>query len=60
MADLVDDEVLDTFCTSGTLPEVAAELRRRFGGLVDQVHLHPPAGTPEAEIRAALATLHDG
>ncbi|MEV6150212.1 TIGR03617 family F420-dependent LLM class oxidoreductase [Nonomuraea sp. NPDC052129] len=59
MADLVDDEVLDTFCTSGTLPEVAAELRRRFGGLVGQVHLHPPAGTPEAEIRAALATLHD-
>ncbi|MER6980085.1 TIGR03617 family F420-dependent LLM class oxidoreductase, partial [Streptomyces carpinensis] len=58
MADLVDDEVVDAFCVSGRLGEVAAELVRRFGGLVDQVHLQPPAGTPEQELRAALALLH--
>ncbi|PZG15638.1 LLM class F420-dependent oxidoreductase [Nonomuraea aridisoli] len=57
MADLVDDEVLDTFCVSGTLTEVSAELSRRYGGLVDQVHLQPPAGMPAEEIRAALESL---
>ncbi|GAA4535681.1 MULTISPECIES: TIGR03617 family F420-dependent LLM class oxidoreductase [Nonomuraea] len=57
MADLVDDEVLDTFCVSGSLAEVTAEVSRRFGGLVDQVHIQPPAGTPAPEIRAALASL---
>ncbi|MFI7611434.1 TIGR03617 family F420-dependent LLM class oxidoreductase [Nonomuraea terrae] len=59
MADLVDDEVLDTFCVSGSLAEVTAEVSRRFGGLVDQVHLQPPPGMPAAEIRKALTELQD-
>ncbi|MDA0633446.1 TIGR03617 family F420-dependent LLM class oxidoreductase [Nonomuraea sp. MCN248] len=57
MADLVDDEVLDTFCVSGSLAEVTAEVSRRFGGLVDQVFLQPSEGVPMAELRAALASL---
>ncbi|MGW2151319.1 TIGR03617 family F420-dependent LLM class oxidoreductase [Nonomuraea bangladeshensis] len=57
MADLIDDEVLDTFCVSGSLTEVAAEVARRFGGLVDQVALQPPPGTSDADLGAALATL---
>ena len=58
MADLIDDEVFDTFCVTGTMGEVTAEVSRRFGGLVDRVHLQPPPGTPDEEIRTALAALH--
>jgi probable F420-dependent oxidoreductase len=44
MGDLVDDDVLHAFAVIGTLDEVAAELRSRYGTDVDQVHLAPPAG----------------
>lgn len=57
MGDLVSDEVLDTFCISGSLQQVVAVLLDRFGGLVDQVHLQPPASLTAAEIREALAPL---
>jgi hypothetical protein len=39
------------------MPEVAEELRRRYGTDVDQVHLTPPAGTDRdavADFRSRL------
>lgn len=45
MGELVDDEVLAAFSVIGTLEQVAAELRSRYGTDVDQVHLAPPDGT---------------
>ena len=39
---LVDDEVLDAFAVVAEPAAVAAEIRRRFGGLIDRVLvLHP-------------------
>lgn len=37
MAALIDDEVLETFVAVGSPTDVAAELRRRFGGVVDRL-----------------------
>jgi probable F420-dependent oxidoreductase len=55
MGDLVDDDLLGAFAVTGPLPEVADELRRRYGGDIDQVHLTPPAGTD----RDAVAGFRD-
>jgi len=45
MGDLVDDEVVHTFATVGDVRSVGAELRRRFGDVVDriQIGLHDDA-----------------
>jgi len=50
MGDLVDDELLEAFAVIGPLEQVADELRARYGGDVDQVHLAPPAGTGPADL----------
>jgi len=41
-ASLVTDEVLDTFCTSGTYATIAQWLAQRLGGLVDSITLPFP------------------
>jgi probable F420-dependent oxidoreductase len=58
MGELVDDELLEAFAVIGPLPEVAEEIRSRYGADVDQVHVDPPAGTGRealADFRRRLA-----
>lgn len=58
MGDLVDDDLLGAFAVTGPMPEVADELRHRYGGDIDQVHLTPPAGTDSdavADFRSRLS-----
>ena len=58
MGDLIDDDLLGAFAVTGPMPEVADELRRRYGGDIDQVHLTPPAGTDSdavADFRSRLS-----
>jgi probable F420-dependent oxidoreductase len=40
LAEMIDDEVLDTFGIAGTPSQVGAELRRRYGGIADEVALY--------------------
>lgn len=42
LADLVDDEVLNTLAVVGEVPQVSAELQVRFGDLADRVVLSIP------------------
>ena len=60
MPGLISDEVLDTFAVRGAGGEqVAAELARRYGGLVSRVNLHAGLrADPErwAELAAALGS----
>ncbi len=58
MAALVDDEVLDTFCVSGTFRDLAPRVAARFGGITDCVELNLPDGTPEGAARELLLDLH--
>lgn len=59
LATVVPDEVLDTFCMSGTYEEIAGAVERRLGGLSDTISFPlPPDGSPHEErIRAAMAQL---
>jgi probable F420-dependent oxidoreductase len=41
MAGLIDDEILNTIAVVGPPEEVAAELRRRYGGLVQRITVPP-------------------
>jgi probable F420-dependent oxidoreductase len=58
MADLVSDDVLRAFAVVAEPDRVAAELLRRFGGLVDRLKFYTPYESEQAiwdEIRADIA-----
>jgi hypothetical protein len=42
MADLIDDDILGTFAVVGELDGIAAEVLRRFDGLVDRFSFYAP------------------
>ncbi|MGW4898400.1 TIGR03617 family F420-dependent LLM class oxidoreductase [Kitasatospora sp. NPDC004240] len=60
MGELVEDEVFDAFAVAGTVPEVAAELHRRYAGLVDRLSIASADGTDpvlDLEVLAAVRAL---
>ena len=57
MAALISDDVLDAFALSGTPMQVAAEVRARFGELVDRVALYTPYQANREDLTAATAAL---
>jgi hypothetical protein len=57
MADLIDDEMLNTFAVVGELDDIAGQVLGRFGGLVDRFNFYAPyAMDPErwAEVLAGF------
>jgi probable F420-dependent oxidoreductase len=42
MADLIDDEMLNTFAVVGDLDDIAGEVLKRFGGLIDRFNFYAP------------------
>jgi probable F420-dependent oxidoreductase len=46
MAQLITDEMLETYATIGTYDEIAGRLRERYGGLVTSVAVNLPLETP--------------
>ncbi len=54
MVPLVDDEVLDAMCASGTEADVAATLRTRFGDVAHRVRFNRPGETPSPSRFAGL------
>jgi probable F420-dependent oxidoreductase len=48
LADVVDDEVLQTFAVIGTPDEVVQELRKRYAGVVTRITIVPPDDPSEA------------
>jgi probable F420-dependent oxidoreductase len=57
MGDLVDDAVLQAFAVVAPPEEVATELARRFGGVVDRLSFYAPYRSDPERWQAALATL---
>ena len=59
LASLVDDEILDTFCTSGTYDEIVEAARKRLDGLVDMISFPLPEDASKAtdKVREAVAGL---
>ena len=59
MADLIDDEMLDTFAVVGGLDTIAATIRARFDGLVDRFNLYAPSGISAERWAEVLADVRD-
>jgi probable F420-dependent oxidoreductase len=57
IAQLVDDDVVDEFVTSGRVDEIAARLKARFGPLVDRISIDPPPNVDPDTWRPVLTTL---
>jgi probable F420-dependent oxidoreductase len=57
MGDLINDEVLQAFAIVGDARSVAAEILRRYEGLVDTTHLNL-SHLPAEQITGAIETLH--
>jgi probable F420-dependent oxidoreductase len=57
MADTIDDEVLAAFAVSGNATEVAAQLRSRFGDVIDRISLYTPYEVDPAQVAAVAAAV---
>ncbi len=55
MADLITDEMVETFAVVGTLEEVPARVLARFDGLVDRFSFYAPYELAPAQVSALLA-----
>jgi alkanesulfonate monooxygenase SsuD/methylene tetrahydromethanopterin reductase-like flavin-dependent oxidoreductase (luciferase family) len=57
MGGLIDDEVLNAFAVVASPADVAAQIRRRFGGLIDRVSFYSPYETGAETWDPVLADL---
>lgn len=57
MGELIDDEVLHAFAVIGRPDEAGAELKRRFGDVVDRVTVTATAGLPAGQLESLIGSL---
>jgi probable F420-dependent oxidoreductase len=57
MGDLIDDEVLNTFAVIGPPQDAGAELKRRYGDIVDRVTVPRAAALAPDQVRDLLSGL---
>ncbi len=59
MGELIDDDVLSAFAIVAPLDEVASEVRKRFGGLVDRFSFYAPYKVAADQWKGVLAGFRD-
>jgi probable F420-dependent oxidoreductase len=57
MGKLVDDEILTTFAVVGRPEEIAAELNRRYGDVIDRISFYAPYQSDPERWRQVLADI---
>src|SRR6059036_1574924 len=57
MGELIDDEILQTFAVVAEPEGVGAELKRRYGGIVDRCSFYAPYKTEPDRWRKVIADL---
>jgi probable F420-dependent oxidoreductase len=57
MADLIDDDILNTFAVVGELDELPGKILTRFGGLVDRFSFYAPYGVDPDRWTEVLAAF---
>jgi probable F420-dependent oxidoreductase len=60
MADLISDEMLETFAVVGELDEIAPAILRRYGDLVDRFNVYAPYRVDPDRWAGVLAALQAG
>jgi probable F420-dependent oxidoreductase len=58
MGELIDDDILNAFAVVAPLDEVAAEVRKRFEGLVDRFSFYAPYKVDPGMWKGVLAGFH--
>jgi probable F420-dependent oxidoreductase len=58
MGELIDDEILNTFAVVAPLDQVAAEVRKRFGDVVDRFSFYAPYKVDPEMWKGVLAGFH--
>jgi probable F420-dependent oxidoreductase len=58
MGELIDDDVLNAFAVVAPLDQVAAEVRKRFDGLVDRFNFYAPYKVDPEMWKGVLAGFH--
>ena len=58
MGELIDDDILNAFAVVAPLDQVAAEVQRRFGGLVDRFSFYAPYKADPEMWKGVLAGFH--
>jgi probable F420-dependent oxidoreductase len=59
MAELIDDEVMETFAVVAPVDEVAPRVRKRFGDVVDRFSFYAPYQLEKERWRTVLAGLRN-
>jgi probable F420-dependent oxidoreductase len=59
MGELIDDDILNTFAVVCPLDQVASEVQRRFGGLVDRYSFYAPYKVDPEQWKDVLAGFHN-
>jgi hypothetical protein len=57
MGELIDDEVLDTFAVVAEPEDIAPELHRRYGDVIERISFYAPYRTDRERWRAILEAL---
>ena len=57
MGELIGDDVLNTFAVIGSPQDAGAELKRRYGDVVDRITVPSAPGLPPDQFRALLTSL---
>jgi hypothetical protein len=57
MGELIGDEVLNAFAVIGRPQDAGAELKRRYGDVVDRITVPSAPGLPPDRVRDVLSVL---
>jgi hypothetical protein len=57
MGKLIDDEILTTFAVVGPPEEIAPELQRRYGDVIDRISFYAPYQSDPERWRQVLADI---
>jgi probable F420-dependent oxidoreductase len=60
MADLVDDEILNTFAVVGEPEDIAPELHRRYGDVIERISFYAPYKSDPERWKRVFADLKAG
>ena len=59
LADFIDDDFVDAFCTSGKPEEIAGLLKERYGQHADRLAIYAPYAAPDAMWQSIVSELKD-
>ena len=57
MGELIDDEILNTFAVVGTPEDIAPELSKRYGDLIQRISFYAPYASDPDRLAAVMAAL---